>query len=263
MAGIGFELKKIFKEESVTSLIGGIAYSTLVTVGPTVIVIATIIVLYLFLGLSTVDYADRELLSSTILYVFIFALLVTAPSNGVMSRYIADKIFDNEFEDILPSFYTGLLLNVILGALIGIPFALRLVNVGGVDTAFAFVSYCFFIIMIISFFSMIYLSATKDYKVIALFYAIGMSTAFALAFIFYWLTLPVIHSILYGITIGFFIIAFLEFSYMRKHFRINSKRYFDCLRYFVDHKDILLTNFFYMLVCMYIILCFGHIHHIW
>ena len=50
-----------------------------------------------------------------------------------MSRYIADRIFEEEYEDILPSFYTGLAISELLGAIVGIPFAIRLVMVGKVE----------------------------------------------------------------------------------------------------------------------------------
>jgi uncharacterized membrane protein len=247
MAGIGYELKKIFREESISRLAGGITYSTLVTVGPTIIVIVTILILYLTLGLMSVSYPERELLSSTILYVFIFALITTAAFNGVMSRYIADKLYEEKYDDILPSFYTGILLNTLVGTAIGMPFILRVIFIGQVDIIFAFVSYCFFIIMIITFYSMIYVAATKDYKIIAIYYTIGMVIAFISASLFYRGGLTTIKSILYGITLGFLIIAFLEFAYMRKYFSSNSKNYKDCLHYFIDHKNICFCNFFYIL----------------
>ena len=183
MAGIGYELKKIFKEGSITRLASGVAYSTVVTVGPTVLVIATILSLYILLGILSVPYYDRELLSSTILYAFIFSLLLTSPFNGVMSRYIADKIYEEKFDDILPSFYMGIFLNVLIGSILAVPFVIRLIFIGEVDPMFAFVSYSFFMTLIISFYSMIYLSATKDYKMIALFYITGMGSAFILAFV--------------------------------------------------------------------------------
>lgn len=247
MAGIGYELKNIFKEGSLSRIVGGITYSSLVTVGPTIMVIVTIVVLYLTLGLMSVSYTERELLSSTILYVFIFSLLTTSIFNGVISRYIADKIYEEKYEDILPSFYTGIFLNTLLGSLFGVPFILRVIFVGKVDPMFAFVSYCFFVIMIITFYSMIYLSATKDYKIIALYYAFGMGVAFISANLLYRFGFTTIKSILYGVTLGFLIIAFLEFSYMRKFFKSNSKNYKDCLYYFKNHKGICLCNFLYIL----------------
>lgn len=247
MAGIGYELKKIFKEESISRLVGGIAYSTVVTIGPTVVVIGTLIALYVVLGWVSVSYYERELLSSTILYGFIFSLLVTAPFNGIMSRYIADKIYEEEYDDILPSFYMGIFLNVIVGAILGIPFILRVIFVGGVDPIFALVSYAFFMALVITFYTMIYLSATKDYKMIAFFYMIGMGSTFILAMIFRYFGLSIIDSILYGMTIGFLMIATLEFSYMKKYFVNNSEKYTDCLPYFIIHKSIWISNLFYIL----------------
>ncbi len=247
MAGIGYELKKIFKEGSITRLASGIAYSTIVTVGPTVLVISTILSLYILLGMLSVPYYDRELLSSTVLYAFIFSLLLTSPFSGVMSRYIADKIYEEKYEDILPSFYMGIFLNILIGSILAIPFILRLIFVGGVDPMFAFVSYSFFMTLIISFYSMIYLSATKDYKMIALFYLIGMGSTFILALLFNYFDFSVIKSILYAITIGFAIISILEFSYMKKYFIVNSGKYGDSLSYFVKHKDIWISNLFYIL----------------
>ena len=247
MAGIGYELKKIFKEGSITRLASGIAYSTVVTIGPTILVIGTILSLYMLLGLVSVSYYERELLSSTILYGFIFSLLFTAPFNGIMSRYIADKIYEEKFEDILPSFYTGIFLNVLLGSIPAIPFIYRLIVVGGVDPIFAFVSYSFFMSLIITFYSMIYLSATKDYKMIALFYIVGMGLAFCLSILFNYIGISIIDSILYGITIGFLTISILEFSYMKKYFTVNSGNYWDSLAYFREHKDIWISNLFYIL----------------
>lgn len=247
MAGIGYELKTIFKEESISRLTGGIIYSTIVITGPTLIVIATILILYMVLGFLSVSYIDRELLSSTILYVFIFSLLVTSAFNGVMSRYIADKIYEEKIDDILPSFYTGVFLNTLVGAFLGIPFTLRLIFIGKVDPIFSFVSYCFFIVLIITFYSMIYLLATKDYKIIAAFYTIGMVVTLILANLFYEFGLATTKSILYGITIGFLVITILQFSYMKKYFNSNSRRYKECLHYFKDYKKIGLCNFFYIL----------------
>lgn len=247
MAGIGYELKKIFKEESILRLTSGVAYSAVVVVGPTIVVIGTIVALYTILGFTSISYYERELLSSTILYAFIFSLLLTTPFNGVMSRYIADKIYEEKYEDILPSFYTGVFLTVFLGAIIGLPFIYRLIFIGNVDVYFASSSYLLFIGLIITLYSMTYLSATKDYKMIALFYAVGMLSALLLSILFNSLGLIAIKAILYGMTIGFLMIALLEFSYMKKYFTLNSEDYTDSLRYFKEHKHIWMSHLFYVL----------------
>lgn len=247
MAGIGYELKKIFKEESILTLASGAVYSSIVVVGPTIVVIITIVALYALLGFTSISYYERELLSSTILYAFIFSLLLTAPFNGVMSRYIADKIYEEKYGDILPSFYTGVFLTVLLGSIIGLPFLYRLIFIGKVDVFFACVSYLLFISLIITLYSMTYLSATKDYKFIALFYAIGMVSALLLSLLFNYIGFSAIKSILYGMTIGFLLVALLEFSYMKKYFTTNSGNYWGALRYFKTQKHIWMSHFFYVL----------------
>ena len=100
MAGIGFELKRIFKKDSLIGMVSGVAYSALVVVGPTVIVMLTLLFLYSALGFMEITYAKRELLSASILYVFIFAGIISTPINTVFSRYISDKIYEEKFEDI-------------------------------------------------------------------------------------------------------------------------------------------------------------------
>ena len=210
MAGIGFELKKIFKKESLTSMVRGAGYSTLVTIGPTVIIMGVLLLLYMVLGFLDSSYLERELLSSTILYAFIFSVIVTSPFNAVASRYIADKVYEEAYEDILPSYYTGLLLCVLLGSILGIPFLAHVWLVGNVPFLFVWCSYALYIMLIIMFYSSNYLSATKDYKVIALFYGIGMGLAVLMAFLFsYVFYFKTSESILYGLTIGFSVISIL------------------------------------------------------
>ena len=69
MAGIGFELKRKKKKDSLISVLSGAAYSTVVVSGPTIIVMCTLLALYGALGYMDVIYTDRELLSSSILYI--------------------------------------------------------------------------------------------------------------------------------------------------------------------------------------------------
>lgn len=248
MAGIGFELKKIYKKEGISRAAMGIIYSSLVTIGPTIIIILTILALYLFLGLSHISYAKRELLSSTILYVFIFSVLLTAPVNVVLSRYLADKFYEEEFENILASYYVGLTICCSIGSILFLPIGYSLFYRGQIDLIFIICSYIFWIVALVLFFSITYLHATKDYKIIASFFLIGMIVTIFLSIISYFICYEdEIHAILYGFTTGFFLIAVLEFSYIRKYFKYNSNNYKDSIRYFFRHKRLMFANFFYML----------------
>ena len=248
MAGIGFALKRIFKKDSLISVLSGAAYSTVVVIGPTIIVMCTLLALYGALGYMDIIYTDRELLSSSILYVFIFALLITAPINAVMSRYIADRIFEEAYEDILPSFYTGLAISEFLGAIVGIPFAIRLVVVGKVEVLFVVITYLFFMELITVFYSLTYLTATKDYKIIAVDFLIGMLVAFLFAYmankVF---DCQLIYAVLGGMCLGFFVIAVLQIAYIRHYFVISNNNYRGCLSYFGNLKRLFFGTLLYTL----------------
>ena len=102
MAGIGVKLQKIYDRRTILANLAGFGYSTMVTIAPMFVVIGNVMLMSHFLGYETVGYARRGLFSGTVLYIFIFSLLVAAPFNAVLSRYMSDIIYEEKYEDILP-----------------------------------------------------------------------------------------------------------------------------------------------------------------
>ncbi|MCR5792031.1 MAG: exopolysaccharide Pel transporter PelG [Lachnospiraceae bacterium] len=248
MAGIGFELKKIYREESIVGNIAGAAYSILVTVGPTIIVMLALLTIYLLLGYGKVPYGERELLSSTILYIFIGAVVLTAPINAVFSRYLADRIFAEEFQSILPSYYTGLAIVCTLATLVSAPVCYRLIVVGGVEPVFVLFAYIFWMSEMILYFSMTYLYATKDYRFISTSFIVGMIVALAISFGLYEFAGQLVsNSIITGFAIGTLLIAVLNGTYIRYYFRNHNKNYTQCLTYFGKYKLVFGANLLYFL----------------
>lgn len=164
MAGIGVRLNKIFSKNTITTNLVGFGYSTVITIAPMFLVIVAVMLMQLTLGYSKIGYAARELYSCTVLYIFVFALLTAAPFNAVLSKYLSDVIYNETYQDILPCYFVGLILNIVLSCLLGIPFCVREYLVGKVDLFFVFAGYCGFIALVLVFYSMLYLSICKDYK---------------------------------------------------------------------------------------------------
>lgn len=248
MAGIGIRLNRIFDKKSIISNLYGFFYSTMVTIAPMFLVIGTILIMGKFLGFSTVGYASRELFACTVLYIFIFSLLSASPFNAVLSRYLSDIIYDERYQDILPCYYLGLFLNLILSTILGIPFCLHLYFVGEVALYYIVTGYVGYISLVIVFYSMLYLSIFKDYKKISLYFFIGMITSFVLSLVFvYLLKMDIAYSMLLSLSLGFFLIAVLEYATIRSYFHENSNRYRKIFTYFREYWELLVTNFFYTL----------------
>ena len=248
MSGIGVDLNKIFEKNTVVTTIIGSGYSLVVTVAPMFLVIGNILIMGQVLGFSEAGYISRELFSCTILYIFIFALLTAAPFNPVLSRYLSDVIYEENYQDILPCFYIGLVLNIVTSCLVGIPFCIWEYIVGNVDIIYIFTGFCGYIALVLVFYAMLYLSICKDYRKISLFFFIGMAEAFLLAvvlvFIFGW---DVTYSMLFSIVVGFFTTACLEIATIKRYFKRNSNHYGRVLSYFKKYWKLMATNFLYTL----------------
>lgn len=248
MAGIGIKLNRIFEKNTITTNMIGFGYSAVVTIAPMFLVIADILLMGNYLGLSSVGYADRELFSCTVLYIFVFALLTAAPFNAVLSRYMSDIIYDEQYQDILPCFYTGALLNVVFSAILGIPFCIHEYLVSEVGITYVVTGFAGYLSLVLVFYTMLYLSICKEYKKISLFFLIGMALSFGFSlFLHYVCGVGVTYSMLLSLTVGFFLIACLELALVKGYFKENSHNYGKVLGYFRSYWQLVITNFLYIL----------------
>lgn len=251
MAGIGIRLNRVYRHRSLGMHLYGYAYSMIVTIAPIMIVIAALLASQIILRFETVDYLSRELFADTVLYTFIFALLCTSPLNAVLSKYISDIIYEERYEDIIPCFHFGMGITIVLGALLGIPFCLHEHFVGGVPTYYVFTGYCCFTALMLVFYTMLYLSITKNYIKITLFFVIGMIitvlTALIWSLFHFVFHMDPAYALLLSLTIGFSLIAALEIALVKSFFRKNSGNWRSVLGYLKKYWRMIFINTLYTL----------------
>lgn len=122
MAGIGFELKKMFRGRGYLSGMKAYAYSSLVTVGPMALCMLMVTLLQQLLIYLDVSYLERMTFLAAVVYAFVFSLLVTCGFIMVISRYIADKIYLREYDEIIASLYGVIATCLGLGGVAGAVF---------------------------------------------------------------------------------------------------------------------------------------------
>ena len=251
MAGIGFKLNRIYRHRSLGMHLYGFTYSAVVTVAPVFVVIGAVFVSQIILHFEAIDYNSRELFADTMLYTFIFGLLCTSPLNAVLSKYLSDIIYEEKYEDIIPCFHFGMGVTVVLGAVLGIPFCLHEHFVGGVPIYYVFTGYCCFTSLILVFYTMLYLSITKNYVRISLFFAIGMVVTVLTVLLWSLFRFPfhmeTTYALLLALTIGFTLIAALEIALVRSFFRRNSGNWKPVLGHMKKYWRMILINLLYTL----------------
>ena len=74
-----------------------------------------------------------------------FLLLGSSLLNAVLSKYVSDVIFKEEYDNIMAAFYLGLALNLILDCIMFIPFTIHEHFVGKVGSGYILTSIaCFY-----------------------------------------------------------------------------------------------------------------------
>lgn len=105
MAGIGFRLQKLFQEDYFSSRLKAYAFAGLVTAGPWLIVIVTIaLIQWLTAQFTDLGQEERELFNLSVSYCFIFSQVIFGIQQLVVTRYIADLIYEKRAGEVFATF---------------------------------------------------------------------------------------------------------------------------------------------------------------
>ena len=244
MAGIGFELKKLFNGKGLLQGMRACFFSMIITVGPTLLCILMLTILQRLLYNWGVPSVERELFMAAIIYSFLFSLVLTSGFTMILSRYISDKIYKMEYEDILSSLKGAITLCMILGGVVGIVFYYR----SPLNLQFKLVAYALFMELNILWLQTVYVSALRDYmKLVKGFFA-GVTSAFFLSYILVkLLKVNAVAGVLAAVDIGFFIIILVFQDGIQNCFREGNRKFFSFLEYFDQYPALFFTGVFYTL----------------
>lgn len=181
MAGIGFELRKLMKGESYSSLLMAYAYAGIISSGPWILSIIAV----LLIGVISLPVVIPALLVSkfqtVVTYLIAFSLILTGLVQLSFTRYAADRIFEKEHYRLLPNLNGLLLVVITISGVISYPvgflaFPQQSLLFRVLFAATSVVLCCVWV-------SAILLSGLKAYKAILINFALGYGSALALAFL--------------------------------------------------------------------------------
>ncbi|NEW60937.1 exopolysaccharide Pel transporter PelG [Sulfurovum sp. bin170] len=184
MAGIGFELKQIIREKSITSVFKTFGYSAVLSSGPWVI--SMIIILGIGLTsvyLSSTGDPHEIMLKASVTYVSALALssIFTGFFQLPFTRFVADRIYEKKEYLILPNFIGTLSVTVLLGFLISLPLAIFLFDTQ--SNLFVLLYVSLFIVLSCVWIANILAASLKLYRLVIIFYLLGYGAIYG-SFIF-------------------------------------------------------------------------------
>lgn len=243
MAGIGFSLKKLFKDKSCFGYAKAYAWTGMVTTGPFVVMVCLILGVQLLYKFFEVTDYQRYLYIESVVYPFIFSHIVVSGFHMVITRYISDKMYEHDLKSVLSSMFGILSIVLAIGGIIGflfflwasLPFFLKL-------TIFLFYMEMMIILLLGS-----YVSALRNYTFIVRAYLYGVIAAligtFAVLYV-PWFEDTIVWTMLM-MDIGAFIIAAFLLHNIYMFFGFENYFNYDFIDYFSKFKKLFFINIFY------------------
>ena len=216
MAGIGFELKKLFNSRGLFASFRAYGYAGVVCTGPMLLGIVLLLGVMYLCDKTGGSRHSRELLVCMITYTLLFSLTVTSFLSMVVTRFIADVLYEEKYDMVLPSFWgsTGIML-VAGGILYGITWN-----------------------------AMSYLTAIKDYRGIMLSFTAAIVITFISGWVLLMLGIPHVEALLIAVAVGYGVMLLWDVILLYQYFPQGEKGAFLFLRWVDQFLPLAFTGLF-------------------
>lgn len=180
MAGIGFELRKILRQQTLFGVARAYAYAGLISSGPLILSIFGI----LLIGVMSVAFVIPKYaivqFQVSVTYLIAGSLILTGPLQLSFTRFISDRLFEKR-DDLVLSNYNGVVL-ITTAASGGVGFIAVASGFGGEPLLYRMLMVAGFVIVSNIWIAVIFLSSVKQYwQILAVFLVgYGCTVAFAL-----------------------------------------------------------------------------------
>lgn len=232
MAGIGFELKKLYSKRGVFASLRAVGYSTAVCVGPMILGILLLLGIAFECNLFGRSAHDRELLVCMTTYSLLYSLIVTSYFSMIITRFLSDMLYAEHKEVVLPSFFGVNLITLLFG---GITYLIFLCFCGSKFIS-CFFCFLFFLELIVTWNAQSYLTAIKEYRAIMISYILAIVGALAFSALFLWLGADTVPGTLAGLSIGYGIMLVFDFVLIFRRFPDSNMSPFMFLRWVDKYK---------------------------
>ncbi len=160
MAGIGFELKKMFNKKGIFAVIRVYGYAGIICTGPMILGLLLLTGVSILAGMAGVCSQTKELINGMITYSLLASLFVTNFFSLVTTRYTADQLYMEKSENVMPSYWGSISVMLVVGEILyGI-----FLFFAGIKFEYCFMCILLFGELIVVWTQINYLTAIKDYK---------------------------------------------------------------------------------------------------
>lgn len=240
MAGIGFELKKLFQKRGLAATAKAYGYAGVICTGPMLLGIVLLVGIAFICDHTGATRHNRELLNCMITYTLLASLTVTSFFSMVVTRYIADMLYEERHEAVLSSFWGSTALLLVVG---GIMYGIFLLF-SGINLIDQFLCLEFFGELIVTWNAMSYLTAIKDYKGILISFITAVAVSLLVGFLLILIGIPHVEALMIAVTIGYGIMLLWDVTLLYRYFPQREISAFFFLRWVDQFLPLAFTGLF-------------------
>lgn len=173
MAGIGFEISKILRQGTYTSLLRAYGFTTLMGSGPGLFVIIGLGIVFVFaMYISPIKSTAYQFLT-IVVYLFSASMIVSSLLQYTFIRFIADKIFLKEFNKIASNLNGVILLQLFISVCFALPIIYFFFY--NYSILFNILLFSTFIVLCLIWILTVLLTGVKNYRRILIAFALAYS----------------------------------------------------------------------------------------
>jgi len=241
MAGIGFELKRLFGKKGLTLNLRANLYASVVVAGPALLGAVLLLGINWLAYLAGAPRHERDLVVVVVTYSILFPLFLTSFLSFVLTRYVADMLYENQVQRVLPSMYGAISLCLVAGGLAWIWF----LSVSGLPFRYGVFSFMLFCEAVVVWVQLSYANAAKDYRSAFLGFALGILTGLVSGYLLIWLLhLEVVLSLLVAVCIAYGVMIVSLTVVLHGYFPIGRGSSLRFLEWVDKYPSLILVGFF-------------------
>lgn len=240
MAGIGFELKKLFSRQGLFANIEANLYASVVTTGPMImgaVLLFGVKYLAILVGASS---HEQDLIVVGITYALLFPLLLSSTLSFVLSRFIADMLFQKQNERILPSMYGAMSILLAIGCA-GWAVFLYLTDL---PLAYSILLFILFSLAVVVWVQINYINAVKDYRSIMAGFFMGVVIGLLAGYVLAVNQFEIVASLYSAVCIGYGIMVLYYSAVLNRYFPMGKGTSLKFLEWVEKFPALVFVGFF-------------------
>lgn len=174
MAGIGFDLLRLVNQGSYRNLIAAYGLTTLMSSGPSIFILLGIGIVCFFNAYLVADVDIAYQFLAAVVYLFSTSMILSSFLQYTFFRFIADRVYVNEFNEITPNYIGVMLVQIVISCVFALPILLYFFSAYTFNLKALLIAN--FIVLNMIWISTVLLTGIKSYRQILWAFSLGYIT---------------------------------------------------------------------------------------